>query len=210
MKGVKIENEIQEEFEMKKKIFSVLCIGIITIGLTGCSSNKTTNDSNNNSNNYNNSSTTNNPNSSDNSDNSNNGSLNISNTIKNNKYELGETFTFDNLELTFDTTYSFTTIKNKYSEYNGQSVIRLGVNVKNISSEKNHLNMFYYDLFGSQGTQLDSISSYFDDPIDYAGDLKPGAAYKSYFYILYDGDGKYSIDFDNYSQEISVEFNINK
>ena len=70
--------------------------------------------------------------------------------------------------------------------------------------------MFYYDLFGSQGTELDGISSYFDNTIDHAGDLKPDASYKAYFYILYDGDGKYSIDFDNYSQELSVEFNVTK
>lgn len=182
---------------MKKKILSILLVGIIAIGLTGCSNdNNTNNEENNNSNNnYNNSS---------------NDSSNNSNTIQNNKYGLGDTFVFDGLELTFDTTYSFATIKNKYSKHNGKSVIKLGINVKNVSSQKNSLNMFSYDLFGSQGTELDSITSYFDDTIDYAGDLKPDASYKSYFYILYDGDGKYSIDFDNYSQEISIEFNVAK
>lgn len=52
--------------------------------------------------------------------------------------------------------------------------------------------MFYYDLFGSKGTKLDGVSSYFDNNIDY------------------DGDGKYSIDFDNYSQEVSLKFDIIK
>lgn len=70
--------------------------------------------------------------------------------------------------------------------------------------------MFYYDLFGSKGTKLDGVSSYFDNNIDYDGDLKPNASYKTYFYILYDGDGKYSIDFDNYSQEVSLKFDIIK
>lgn len=129
---------------------------------------------------------------------------------KNKKYGLGDTIVFDGLQITFDQNYSFNTIENRYSEYNGSSVIKIGVNVKNISNEKNHLNMFFYDLFGSQGTELDSITSYFDDTIDYAGDLKPDASYRTNFYILYDGDGKYSIDFDNFSQELSVEFNITK
>ena len=182
---------------MKKKILSILFVGVIAIGLTGCGNDSNTNNgaNNNSNNNYNNSS---------------NGSSSNSNTVQNNKYDLGDTFVFDGLELTFDTEYSFVNVENRYSEHNGKSVIKLGVNVKNISSEKNHLNMFYFDLFGSQGTELDGVSSYFDNTIDYAGDLKPDASYKAYFYILYDGDGKYSIDFDNYSQELSVEFNVTK
>ena len=129
---------------------------------------------------------------------------------KNKTYGLGDTITFDGLELTFDTTYSFDTVINSFSDYNGSTVIKLGVTVKNISNETNHLNMFYYTLFGSQGTELKSVSAYFYENIDHAGDLKPGASYKSYFYILYDGDGNYSIDFDNYSQTMSVEFKITR
>ena len=152
---------------------------------------------------------TNNESNNSNNSNSNNGS---SNNVSsgNGKYKLGDTFVFDGLELSFDTSYSFATINNRYSDKNGKSVIKLGVNVKNISNEKNHLNMFYYDTFGSQGIELDNISSYFDNSIDDAGDLKPGASYKAYFYILYDGDGKYSIDFDNYTEEASIEFDIKK
>ena len=73
--------------------------------------------------------------------------------------------------------------------------------------------MFDYQLFGSKGTELKDVATYFydaDDVVDYAGDLKPGASYKVYFYILYDGDGKYSIDFDNYEEEASVEFDVTK
>ena len=176
---------------MKKKILGILLIGIITIGLAGCDSEKNTNNS---SNNYNNSYN----------------ESNNTNTTQNKKYSLGDTITFDGLELTFDTNYTFVTIENRFSDKNGQSVIKLGVTVKNISEGKNSLNMFYYDLFGSKGTELDSVSAYFDEAVDYAGDLKPGASYKTYFYILYDGNGNYSIDFDNYSQELSVEFNITK
>ena len=68
--------------------------------------------------------------------------------------------------------------------------------------------MFFYKLFGAQGTETSDVSIYFDDAIDYAGDLKPGASYKKYFYIVYDTDGKYSIDFDNYTEKKYVEFNI--
>jgi RNA polymerase subunit RPABC4/transcription elongation factor Spt4 len=161
--------------------------------------------------NSNNSSTSNSTTESNSSSNNNSDSSKAStNSNQNKTYGLGDTITFDGLELTFDTTYSFVTLQNRYSDYNGRSVIRLGINVKNVSDEKNSLNMFDYDFFGSQGTELDGVAAYFDETIDYAGDLKPEASYKKYFYILYDGDGKYSIDFDNYSQEISVEFEVIK
>lgn len=135
---------------------------------------------------------------------------NISNLLGKKSYGLGDTIIFDGLELTFDSTYSFVTLDNMFSEYDGRAVIQLDVNIKNISTDKNSLNMFFYTLFGSKGIQLDNISAYFDNNVDWAGELKPGASYKLYFYILYDGNGNYSIDFDNYSKEISVEFNVNK
>ena len=125
-------------------------------------------------------------------------------------YTLGDTITFDGLEITLDKEYSFVTIENRYSEYNNSDVIKIGANIKNVSSDKKKLNMFNYSLFGSKGTQLSRVSSYFDESVDYAGDLKPDASYYKYFYLLYDGDGEYSIDFDNYSEEIEVEFNVTK
>ena len=181
---------------MKKKLFYLFAIGLAVIGLTGCDSNS---DSSNNvkTAKQKNESTNNNENSNNNS-----------NSTKSKYHSLGETFTFDGLELTFDEEFSIVTVDNMFAEENGQSVIKLGVTVKNVSEEKNSLNMFYYDLFGSKGVELDSVSAYFDESIDFAGELKPGASYKQYFYILYDGNGKYSIDFDNYSQQEYVEFEI--
>ena len=122
----------------------------------------------------------------------------------------GETFTFDGLEITLDSDYSFTKVENRYSENNGKDVVRVGATVKNVSAEKNKLSIFDIELFGSKGSKLSDISSYFDDAIDYAGELKPDGEYHSYFYLLYDGDGIYSIDFENYSESESVEFKIVK
>lgn len=128
----------------------------------------------------------------------------------NSKYTLGDTFTFDDLEITLGKKCSFVKVDNQFAEENGKDVIKLPVEIKNVGTEKNRLNMFYYKVFGSKGTELDSITAYFDDAVDFAGELKPGASYKSYLYLLYDGKGTYSIDFDNYDDEISVEFNIKK
>jgi len=135
---------------------------------------------------------------------------NTTNNEKNDKYTLGDTITFDDLQLTFDKEYSFTTVDNMFSNHNEKPVIKIGVTIKNISSKNHNLNMFYYDMFGSSASELDSVSSYFEETVDFAGELKPGASYKKYFYLLYDGNGTYSIDFDNFFEKISLEFEIIK
>lgn len=121
-------------------------------------------------------------------------------------YTLGDTITFDGLELTFDSTYSFDVVASTIvTDYNGD-YIKLGVTIKNVSSEKNSLSVLDYQFFGSQGTQLTGVAGYFDDSIERLGDLKSGASKKLYFYIPYDGNGSYSIDFN----DLSVEFNVTK
>lgn len=194
----------EEKKKMPKwlKIVLIVLAILIVIGIFGNNTNESSN------NNTSNNNTSNNSYSSESSTNTSDSSENTTNTSNNKKYGLGETFTFDGFELTLDNNYSFVTLQNRYSEKNGSTVIKLGVTVKNVSTETTSLNMFYYDLFGSQGTELDSVFAYFDEAVDDAGDLRPEASYKKYFYILYDGNGKYGIDFDNYSQKVSVEFDV--
>ena len=104
----------------------------------------------------------------------------------------------------------FTTVKNQFSEQNGKDVIELPVHVKNIGDETNHLNTFEYTFFGPKGTELDNVSAYFDNDIFRAGDLRSGAEYDTYFHLLYEGDGSYFIEFDDWSSKIELEFDITK
>ncbi len=129
---------------------------------------------------------------------------------KSKTYGLNETFTFDDLEITIKDDITFTKVENEFSEYNDQTVVKLPITVKNLKSETHGLNMFYYKAYGANGTQLDSITSYFDDSLDFAGDLRSGASYTKYLYLLYDADGKYSLEFNNWSSKIIVEFNVSK
>ena len=127
---------------------------------------------------------------------------------KKNNYSLGETFEFDGFEVTFDKDFSYVTLDNQFSEYHGSTVIKLGATIKNNSGETGNINMFYMKTFGSQGTELSNVDYYFDESITEAGDLRDGASYHKYFYILYDGNGKYGIDFDNYVTKKTVEFDV--
>lgn len=134
-----------------------------------------------------------------------------SNTSKKDNYTLNETFKFDDLEITIEDNISYTTLSNIFSDYNGKTVVKIPVTVKNVKDEAHSLNMFYYKIYGSQGIELKSISTYFsNDSIDYAGELRPGASYTKYFYLLYDGNGTYTIELDNWSKKITVEFDVNK
>ena len=82
--------------------------------------------------------------------------------------------------------------------------------MKNNKDENHNLNMFYYKTFGSQGTELDDISAYFDDEVGWAGELRPGASYTKAFYLLYDGDGTYAIEFNDWFNTVTVEFEVKK
>jgi hypothetical protein len=127
-----------------------------------------------------------------------------------NEYAVNETFKFNNLEITIGKEYTFTTIDNKYSDYYKKDVIKIPINIKNIKDERHSLNMFYYSVFGINGTEIENVGTYFEDNIEMAGDLKTGASYTKYLYVIYDGDGIYSIEFSNYFEKKTVEFQIKK
>ena len=126
--------------------------------------------------------------------------------------KLGDTFEFDDLEITLGKEITFTKIDNEYSEKNGKDVVKLPITVKNLKNETHSLNMFYYKIYGAGGTELDTVNTYFDDDnIDLAGDLRTGASYTKYIYFLYDADGTYAIEFSQFlSDKITIEFEVKK
>lgn len=123
---------------------------------------------------------------------------------------LGDTFTFDDLEITIGTEIAFAKIENEFSEDNGKEVVKLPVTVKNIKDETHSLNMFYYKVFGATGTEANNAFAYFDDSVDEAGEIRSGGSYTKYMYFIYDTDGTYAIEFDNWSEKVTVEFEVKK
>jgi len=55
--------------------------------------------------------------------------------------------------------------------------------------------MFSYSQYGSLGTKLDSIGSFFDGEVSFAGDMRSGATQETFMAFLYDGDGDYFVEF---------------
>ena len=115
---------------------------------------------------------------------------------------LGSSFVFDELEITIGNSYTFTTLEDKFSDKNGSIIIKLPVTIKNLSSNTKNLNRFYYNFFGSKGLKLESVSNYFaeDNDIVSSVDMRSGASQEVYIHMLYDGDGDYYINFDNYNE----------
>ena len=148
-------------------------------------------------------------NSSINNSTENNNSSNTATTTKK-SYSYNETFEFDDLEITIGSNYTFTTVDNKYSEHYQKTIVKLPITIKNIKDETHSLNLFYYNIFGSNGTEVDSLWTWFDDSVESAGELRSGASYTKYLYFEYDGNGTYSIEFDDFWTEKLVEIEITK
>lgn len=123
-------------------------------------------------------------------------------------YTLGETFRFDDLDLTFGTDYECVVVKDRYSEHYGAKGIALPVTVKNQGQESNTLNPFFFSIYGTKGTTISSLWTVYDDAIENASRLLPGYSYTKNLYFVYDGDGTYKIEFSTFKDKVTLDFTI--
>ena len=124
------------------------------------------------------------------------------------KYALGSTFVFDDLEITFceEDNVSWTTI-----DANDSDVIIVPVTLKNLKDELHSLNRFDFAFYGPSESKLEPVhTSFLSDDIYYSGSIQAGESIDSLFHIPYDGDGDYSIVFENRNTTIEVSFPIVK
>ena len=123
----------------------------------------------------------------------------------------GLTVTFDDLEITFGDSVNWVTLENQFSDHDGEEIIELPIHVKNIGDENNSLNVFYIKVFGSTGTEVEELGTYFDDSgVFYGGELRPDAEQDLALYFPYDGDGTYYVNLDNFTDDVELGFEITK
>lgn len=116
----------------------------------------------------------------------------------------GDTFVFEEMEITFNRPYGFVTINNRFSRDDGADVIKIPVTIRNVSDSSQGLSSFWFTQFGSEGIQSSSsIRAYFDNDIA-SGQLQPGATRTAYMYMLYDGDGDYVIEFSRFRTDTVI------
>ena len=123
-------------------------------------------------------------------------------------FELDKSFSFMDFEVTVKSNVSILTIKRELSADNNRKVVRVPVTVRNTGSKNNHISMFYYKFYNSNEMELGSKGAYYNDSLDYAKDLAPGEKYDKFFYISYEGPGKYIIEFNNFSKKFKVIVNV--
>jgi hypothetical protein len=122
-------------------------------------------------------------------------------------YSLGDTITFDGLEITFNSA-GVQPIDNQYADFVDTIVIH--VTAKNIIEESKGFNMFYATMFGPSGTEAENVSTYFDDSIEWAGDMRPQASLEGTFAYKYAGDGEYILELEDWTGKTEVRFDIVK
>lgn len=125
-------------------------------------------------------------------------------------YGLGDTFTFDDIEYSLGTTISYGVVENMFSDVDGRDAIKIPVTVKNVGDESTSVSTLWMKLYGPSGNELANVEYYFDDSIAYAGSLLPGATKDTYIYLLYESDGTYTMEFDDWTDKLTVKFDVTK
>ena len=129
-----------------------------------------------------------------------------------NNYTFGSSFIYDSysakMKVSMGNNYSFDTIKNQFSDKNGDVVIRIPVTVENIGDKTGYLFSGHIKAYNSMGNSTSlSIYSYFDDGRNIYENMRPGAKATGAIYILYSGDGDYYLDIE-YVGSDSVELKL--
>lgn len=131
------------------------------------------------------------------------------------KYSFGDSFDFDSssakVNISIGNNYSFDVIDNHYSEYYKKTVIKIPATIKNIDTKTDILNMYNVQMYNINGNRSPrEIYNYFDDGEILYTQMRPGAKVSGYFYILYEGDGTYYIEFSSGNDNIEVELAITR
>lgn len=126
----------------------------------------------------------------------------------------GSTVEFEGCEITFNEPAEFIVFDNEFSDLHGSEIVKVPVTVKNVSDEVSGINMFYVKVYGSQGVQVDDVSTYYmeDDMLFTAGtdSLQPGAQINTFFHFVYDGNGEYIIKLEAFDGATNIKLPINK
>lgn len=121
-----------------------------------------------------------------------------------------EKFVFDELEITIGNKITYEILDKDFDKDKGKDVVKVPINVKNLKEAKHHLSMFYYSVKSPKNNKLSSKAESFNDSIDFADDLSYNESYTKYIYFLYDGNGMYTIQFNNGSEKKDVFIDISK
>lgn len=123
--------------------------------------------------------------------------------------EQGQWSKYDGLEITA-TGYTFTTVDNMFSEYNGKPVVRLQFSLKNTEDSANKLSYLDLKAFDPSGVETKGLDTYFDDSTWNSPNLQKNASGTAAYYFAYTTNGEYSITFGMLDTYVTLKFTVNK
>lgn len=127
-------------------------------------------------------------------DDSNDGGTNIAEP-----YSTGQDVSINDLLITFGNDYEIRTIENRFSDRNGEKVVRLPVTWTNNKDDSSIFPLFGLYVYDPSGVEVSSsIGALFDDSTVKAPSILPGVTQQTAMYFMYNGDGSYLIKIDNH------------
>jgi len=124
------------------------------------------------------------------------------------EFVAGETFEFDGMEFTIHEGLSWGTIRDTFSDYNGEHYFMLTVTMHNVSDESNGF-PWGVDIFAPNGNALPTIHWWLDeDDIRDSNDILPGVSYTGILHALYVGDGEYIVEFSSWAEMDDITVHI--
>lgn len=111
------------------------------------------------------------------------------------KMSLAQTCQFSGLQLTIGDAESikWVELNQNCAEYAGSLAAEIPVKIKNISNDKNSLNINMFNIYDPNGNKLDKAGSGMQNDVYNMLDLYPNDETEMAFHILYEGDGTYHI-----------------
>ena len=116
----------------------------------------------------------------------------------------GSTFEFDGFEVTIGTTYEWTTVVNRFSEFDGHDVVAVPIDITNMGDETATLRN--PTIYGPDGIRLGGVSAFFRDYSPPS--MRPGATATAYLHFLYTGDGEYWLEFSRIRDRVEIMLSI--
>jgi hypothetical protein len=101
---------------------------------------------------------------------------------------------FAGFEITFSDNTEWTVLNYNAHALNGADVIAVPVTVTNRTRETDAFSSVFMTVISPNGEKLSNINGMFRNSV-HTPDLRPGATYNGVTYVLYDGDGEYTIQF---------------
>jgi len=128
----------------------------------------------------------------------------------NNNVTLGQTFEIDGLEITFSDNIGYSRVRERFADYNNELIFSIPTTVKNVGTGSNTFNGWMLTVFTPDGTSGNFLDGwmYEEANILAKGAIQPGTIIDGSLYILYDEDGEYIIEFDDYENKVIVKFTI--